>query len=129
MTMAEKRRVYCAHCEQTILTAEVETCPLCRKTGGLLDPMSPAALEDIVAKKRQESVPIGWVGDSGFAAYRFIRLLIGGVACGLIGLVFLFWELSQAQPSDWGLIRSVTISVLGFGLVGVLVWVSAKGRR
>jgi hypothetical protein len=49
--MGDARRVYCTFCEQTYFTEDVETCALCRKAGGLMDPEAPAALRDLVSKK------------------------------------------------------------------------------
>jgi hypothetical protein len=122
--MDPERRVYCTFCEQTFLSAEVETCPLCRKSGGLVDAASPAAPKERGATRSQEpGPPPGW-----FAGYQFVRLLIGGVGCGILGIVLVCWELSQRQPSPWAVIRNAFISVLGFGLVGVMLWF-ARGSR
>src|SRR5437763_1141182 len=35
--MADSRRLYCTFCEQTFSTDETEKCPLCGKSGGLVD--------------------------------------------------------------------------------------------
>ena len=84
---------------------------------------------DIVAQQidrhrapKQDS-SIGWL-----ATYRLLRLGVGGAVCGLFGLSLLLWELSESNPSAWGIARSVIISLFGFGLVGALVWLSVRSN-
>jgi hypothetical protein len=61
-----------------------------------------------------------------FAAYQLVRFMIGGVVCGFAGIGLLFWEFSEPEPSIWAIARAVLLCVLGFGLVGALVWFSAR---
>jgi hypothetical protein len=50
--MSQSRRVYCTFCEQTFVSNDVEKCSLCQKTGGLIDPANPAAVADLVRKRK-----------------------------------------------------------------------------
>jgi len=63
-----------------------------------------------------------------FATYQLFRFILGGLACGFLGIGLLFWELSERNPSFWAIVRSVLISVFGFGLIGVLVWLANRRR-
>ena len=65
-------------------------------------------------------------GPGLYASYQLVRFGIGGVVCGFAGIGLLLWELSDGDPSFWGIVRSLLISAFGFGLAGVLVWLSTK---
>src|SRR2546423_454337 len=56
--MSMSRQVHCRFCGQTFVTEETERCPLCRKSGGFVDPHSPAAVEDLIAEKLAEPAPL-----------------------------------------------------------------------
>src|SRR5262245_17801801 len=119
--MAEERRVYCTFCEQRFLSTAVDTCPLCGRTGGLVDPSSPVASRQISDSIQKRTREIGW-----FGTYQFVRLVIGGLVCGLLGFALLLWEVAEREVSFWGVVRALSISALGFGLVGIIVWINAR---
>ena|SRR5437868_4147195 len=52
--MAESRRWHCIHCGQTFVSSDTDQCSLCRKPGGLVDPMDQAA----ITRKRAEAVKL-----------------------------------------------------------------------
>jgi hypothetical protein len=60
-------------------------------------------------------------GPGLFATYQIVRYIIGGVACGFFGIGMLVWEVSEASPSFWAIVRSIFISIFGFILAGILI--------
>lgn len=57
--MSDPRRVHCTFCKQTFVTSDTEECPLCRKTGGLVDPArrvshGPNPIEEPLTKEEEE---------------------------------------------------------------------------
>ena len=84
--MATMRRVYCRYCEQTYQTQDMERCSLCRKTGGLVDPMSPDAVPMKIEEANQPwNVPdVGTAVRSVLLARRLVIWTVGGFV--LIGL-------------------------------------------
>lgn len=63
-----------------------------------------------------------------YQTYQLIRFGLGGLACGFLGIGLVIWELSERSPSIWAIIRSLLISAFGFGMLGVLVWISFRRR-
>jgi len=136
--MGEERRVYCKFCEQTFITDELDRCSLCRKTGGLLDPMSPGALTDMVTKKRELTDPANQLR-KGLETGVNIILLVGqlffyiaaGILATVIGGLIIFNLVFRANLEQWSLMDAI----LGFGatavgllffLLAYLAWRGAK---
>ena len=124
--MSEERRVYCKFCEQTFLTDDLERCSLCRKTGGLLDPMSPTALTDLVTKKRPQSDPVGqlhedleWDDDFGDFGYVMVSVIE-------FGILLFFWGVYLIFHSDGCGGLSVAAGGLVFLLLAYLGWRYAR---
>lgn len=127
------RRVHCVHCQQTFIASDRDTCPLCRKTGGLIDADSDAALmNEVLAKKRQAELssqqPV-FEPVNAFAAFQLFRLFIAGAFLLAFGIGLLFWELTENAPSFWGIVRSLVISLAGFALVGIICWRLVNSRQ
>jgi hypothetical protein len=122
--MGPERRVYCRFCEQDFLSAEDATCPLCRKVGGLVDPIESETVIDLIARKRDDwRPPINWC-----AGFQRLPFVIGGAVCGVIGVIFLYWELLEPHPSFSGVLWSIAIIMCSLALVGVLTWFSIRPR-
>lgn len=91
------QRVYCTFCGQTFVCSDLQTCSLCNKSGGLLDPMSPAALHDLADKKRGQSSP-----DSRLDATRtgWLALSFAGVVAITIGILMLLSSFRENSRSN-----------------------------
>jgi hypothetical protein len=108
---------------------EAWDCPKC----GLVNPPESQVCDcgyDKVARQLdRERAPKQSAPRHGFlATYWTLRLGCGGFACGVLGILLLAWELSEKQPDALGIIRSVLIAVLGFALLGVLIWFRVRSR-
>jgi hypothetical protein len=104
-------------------------CPKC----GLLNPLESQVCDcgyDKVARDMDhERAPKPSTQQYGFlATYWTLRLGCAGFACGALGILLLLWELSEKQVDALGIIRSLLIAMLGFGLVGVLIWFRVRSR-
>ena len=136
--MAKARRVYCTFCGQTFVSSDEETCTLCGKTGGIMDPMNPAALTDLVAKKREEAnsdqrvgSTVGDVVDNVLLGRRLIRLAAGGVVVLGLGLFLLLHKDFRSDPNSLSLYDVLIAAgplIVGVLLLGAayLTWREAK---
>jgi hypothetical protein len=121
--MAASRRWHCIHCGQTFISSDTDTCLLCRKPGGLLDPMDQAA----IPRKRAESakpeaaaLPELQITPHGvLSAWRLLQMMIGGTVVTGAGIGMI---LIDAWLYGIFLI-CVGIAVFGFG-----IWVTLKAR-
>jgi hypothetical protein len=46
------RRLHCTHCGQTFVSSDTDTCSLCRKSGGLIDPADHPAVPGGIEQKQ-----------------------------------------------------------------------------
>ena len=60
---------------------------------------------------------------------QLVRAGVVGVVLGIGGIGLLLWELSEDAPSFWGIVRSLLISMAGFGLIAALIWRNMKSGR
>lgn len=122
--MFEVIRKYCLHCKQTFVTDEVETCPLCRKSGGLMDPMSAEALQDLAAMKQEQPIGLPTVraaAGTALTTYRLARLGLAGVVCLGLGILLM------TRPTFWSNPRAPTFGDLLPGLGATFVGVAISG--
>jgi hypothetical protein len=134
--MSEARMVYCRFCDQTYLSTDLEKCSLCRKSGGVVDPMSPAALSDLVTKKREEidaASQFNEVAGAALLAWRLFWLFAAGVAALALGAFLLFSPALRANPNQWSVsdafpgLAAVTVGVVLLGFV-FWIWRVAKAQ-
>jgi hypothetical protein len=57
-----------------------------------------------------------------------LRLLVGGMVCGVGGLIFAFVAAFNEPPSWWGAGGCLVVAVLGFTLVGIAIRSISKTR-
>jgi hypothetical protein len=133
------KRVHCTFCGQTFLTDTTDRCPLCRNVGGLVDPNSPTAVRDVVARKQAEAPPPGLAVSSGLTqagrvallTSRVVRLLIGAVVA--IGLGILLMVHPDLRGHRGGFRASdlwpgSAAIVAGLGMIGLAVYVVKRFR-
>jgi hypothetical protein len=126
------QRVHCTSCGQTFLSDTTERCPLCRHVGGLIDPDSPQAVEDLVVRKQAESPPPDLGAGLGRAAHvasvtvRFAKLLLAGLMVVGLGILLII------HPDLRGHRGSIRLSdvwpglgaiVAGLGIIGLACYV------
>jgi hypothetical protein len=128
--MADDRRLHCIHCGQTFLTADSDTCPLCRTSGGLVDPADPVALHDRVNRKQDKPIDLEQVGQALFQGtemvgliQRLLKLGLGGVLLLVLGAWLLLDPNFRTDP------RSLSFNdlppALGAMVVGVVLLLMA----
>lgn len=104
------------------LNAPVGTCMDCGATADAVDREQALDIKDM--KERAQVRP----EIDLYGTYQLVRFSIAGLGCGFGGLALLTWELSVPDPSFWGIVRSVLLSIFGFGLVGWLYWSGTRPR-
>jgi hypothetical protein len=120
------RRWYCIHCGQTFVSSDSDTCSLCRKSGGLVDPDAPVALRDLVQKKQEiesnpggaaEGVASGAV--TALLAWRVLRCFVGGIVMLVLAGFLVFHPGLRSDPH--GVSFSDFLVALGPMLAGVFL--------
>ena len=105
-----------------------QECPKC----GMISPSGTRYCDcgyDFVAQQvDRHRAPKTDSSPSVFAVYQGLRLGIAGLCCGIAGIGLLMWELSEANPSFWGIARSGLIAIVGFGLLGMIVYLGTRPR-
>lgn len=126
--MSDSRRVYCKFCEQSYVTAtSTNTCAACRKTGGLIDAASPAALKDYFAKKRERQK-----FKLRISPWLQVRLAMAGWVLILVGVLSLILpgiraDAEQLAFREWG--YGLGVIATGVVLEGVVIYFAAKNAR
>jgi hypothetical protein len=128
------RRWYCIHCGQVFVSSDIDTCSLCRKSGGLVDPEDPTALRDLVRKKQQNEVNPNSVGEcvakgltNALFIRRILRCSVGGILLLLLaGLLLLHPDL-RSDPrgisfSDFGIAIGPLLAGTFLLLLAVVNW-------
>ena len=112
--MPPARRIYCTFCGQTYVSSDAEKCSLCNKSGGIVDPMAPEALADLVAKKQAD--PTGKFGDAlvkaanmSVLARNLIRLTSAGIVTIVGGISMIALPGLREDPGSVS-VRDVLIS-------------------
>jgi hypothetical protein len=111
--MARLRPLYCRHCSQTLYSDDMERCSGCNKTGGIVDPADPAAIEplskildvsgtdevaELVAdKKREPASPLSGLRQAA-RTYFMAWLGCGGVSCLFVGFLLLVTPILWSEP-------------------------------
>ena len=132
------KRVYCTFCGQTFVTDPTETCSLCRKVGGLVDPGSAAAMRDVVARKQEQAPPPGVALASGvasagqvtFVTMHIVRFILGGIFAIGLGIFLIAQPDFRSHPGriELGdLWPGLAAIVAGLGMLGLAVYFAKRG--
>ena len=120
------RRWYCIHCAQTFVSSDSDTCSLCRKSGGLVDPDDPTALRDLLQKKQEIESNPGGVAEAvatgaitALFAWRFLRCFVGGVLLLVLAGFLVFHPGLRSDPH--GVSMSDFLVAIGPMLAGVFL--------
>jgi hypothetical protein len=135
------RQVYCTHCTQTFYCTDADTCSLCGKSGGLVDPDGPEAMARLAAR-RHEPTPISQrVGDGidgavegALMGWYTLKLAAAGLTALGIGILLLVHP--DLREDSRGLsvrdlligIGPIIVGVVLLGWLGWSVWRSGQSR-
>jgi len=106
-------QVYCRYCEQTYQTDDMEKCSLCRKTGGLVDPLSPDAVP-MKVEQPSNAPQAGDVVRSVLLARRLVLCAVGGFFLIALGIWLVLQPELRSNPQRF------SINDLGIGIGPIL---------
>jgi hypothetical protein len=122
------KRVHCTFCGQTFATDTTAKCPLCRQVGGLVDPGSPAAVRDVVARKHEQA-PSPGVASVG-QAYQAVRFALGGLFAIGLGIFLIANPDFRTHPNRLelrDLWPGLAAIIAGLGMLGLVVNYAKRG--
>jgi ABC-type phosphate transport system substrate-binding protein len=109
-------RWYCIHCGQTFVSSDIDTCSLCQRPGGLVDPKDAPKTRSLVEKKEQTELK----STAGAAKASMLRwIVVGCVMLLVVGGGFYLFEHNESELKREALtkkeLRSIWLAYVTYG--------------